>query len=103
MNKRIQDNFIRIETICEEEVCLFNKTIITGNLNEIKRYIQTQETEIKILTKSSDKWFAKKIKQDEEFTKERNKLNNIIDTLITALAEERGIDEDVIREVFINE
>lgn len=80
-----------------------NKEELIMLLNESLKVIQKQENEIKFLTEKSDKWFAKKMKQDEEFTKERNKLNNIIDSLITALAEERGTDEDEIREVFVNE
>ena len=80
-----------------------NKEELIMFLNESLQIIKKQENAINTLTKASNKWFAKTVKQDEEFTKERNKLNNIIDTLITALAEERGTDEDEIREVFINE
>lgn len=80
-----------------------NKEELITLLNESLRIIQRQENEIKQLTVSSDKWFNKKIKQNEEFGKERNKLEKIIDKLIIALAEERGTDEDEIREVFLNE
>ena len=37
--EEIENSFIRIETICKKEVCLFNQPIIEGNLNQIKRYI----------------------------------------------------------------
>lgn len=80
-----------------------NKEELITLVNESSKIIQKQEKEIQQLTLSSDKWFNKKIKQNEEFEKEINKLNNIIDRLITALAEERGTDEDEIKEVFLNE
>ena len=43
--EEIENNFIRIETICKKEVCLFNQPIIEGNLNQIKRYIIQLESD----------------------------------------------------------
>lgn len=43
--EEIENSFIRIETICKKEVCLFNQPIIEGNLNQIKRYIIKLETD----------------------------------------------------------
>lgn len=40
MEEDIKNSFNRIETIMNNEVCEFNKTIIEGNLNVIKRYIE---------------------------------------------------------------
>lgn len=43
--EEIENSFIRIETICKKEVCLFNQPIIEGNLNQIKRYIIQLESD----------------------------------------------------------
>lgn len=80
-----------------------NKEELITLLNESLIIIKKQEQEIKESNKASDKWFNKMIKRDEEFSKERKQLEGTIDRLITALAEDRGTDEEEIREVFINE
>lgn len=63
--EEIENSFIRIETICKKEVCLFNQPIIEGNLNQIKRYIIQLE---------SDK--QKLIKKLEEIIKETSQNIN---------------------------
>lgn len=65
--EEIENSFIRIETICKKEVCLFNQPIIEGNLNQIKRYInQLESREQKLIEK------LEKVKQKDE---EWNALN----------------------------
>ena len=63
LNKEeIENSFIRIETICKKEVCLFNQPIIEGNLNQIKRYIiQLESDKQKLIEK-----LEKKIRYYEE-------------------------------------
>ena len=43
--EEIESSFKIIETICDEEICLFNKTIVKGNVNQIKRYISQLESD----------------------------------------------------------
>lgn len=60
--EEIENSFIRIETICKKEVCLFNQPIIEGNLNQIKRYIiQLESDKQKLIEK-----LEKKIRYYEE-------------------------------------
>lgn len=69
--------------------------------------IERQNKSIEILVaqkeqfkKDSDKWFETTVRQAEKFIKINDKKDKTIDKLIECLAEERGTDEDEIREVF---
>lgn len=54
--EEIENSFIRIETICKKEVCLFNQPIIEGNLNQIKRYIiQLESDKQKLIEKLEER------------------------------------------------
>ena len=53
--EEIENSFIRIETICKKEVCLFNQPIIEGNLNQIKRYIIQLESDKQKLIEKLEK------------------------------------------------
>lgn len=57
--EEIENSFIRIETICKKEVCLFNQPIIEGNLNQIKRYIiQLESNKQKLIEKLEEEKFT---------------------------------------------
>lgn len=77
------------------------------NAETILNLIETQNKSIEILVaqkeefkKDSNKWFKKLQEEHTKYEKINDRKNKIIDKLITALAEERGTDEDEIREVF---
>ena len=53
--EEIENSFIRIETICKKEVCLFNQPIIEENLNQIKRYIIQLESDKQKLIEKLEK------------------------------------------------
>lgn len=72
--EEIENSFIRIETICKKEVCLFNQPIIEGNLNQIKRYIiQLESDKQKLIEK------LEKIKYDLEFDRRKNNYSYLYD------------------------
>lgn len=53
--EEIQSSFKIIETICDEEICLFNKTIVQGNVNQIKRYIDQLKSDKQKLIEKLEK------------------------------------------------
>lgn len=53
--EEIESSFKIIETICDEEICLFNKTIVKGNVNQIKRYISQLESDKQKLIEKLEK------------------------------------------------
>lgn len=72
---------------------LFNKNAV----------IERQEKEIEQSNSFSAKWFKRLQEKRKEYEKSKIKSDKAIDKLITALAEERGTDEEEVREVFLNE
>ena len=66
--EEIENSFIRIETICKKEVCLFNQPIIEGNLNQIKRYI--------IQLESDKQKLIEKLEETIDFTKTSKDLTS---------------------------
>lgn len=72
--EEIKNSFIRIETICKKEVCLFNQPIIEGNLNQIKRYIKQLESDKQKLIEKLEK-----IKYDLEFDRRKNNYSYLYD------------------------
>ena len=72
--EEIENSFIRIETICKKEVCLFNQPIIEGNLNQIKRYIiQLESDKQKLIEK------LEKIKYDLEYDRRMDNYSYLSD------------------------
>lgn len=75
--EEIENSFIRIETICKKEVCLFNQPIIEGNLNQIKRYI--------IQLESDKQKLIEKLEEDKETLKKENADGTLQDYVIRLL------------------
>ena len=86
---------------------------VTENYNAIKtvlnlidkmfEIIDNKNKTIESLSLESDKWFISSVNKQKAYVELERKTDEIIDELITALAEERGIDEDEIREDFLND
>ena len=69
MEEDIKNSFNRIETIMNNEVCEFNKTIIEGNLNVIKRYIENLINRNKQLEERSNRINEQNIKYQNTLEK----------------------------------
>ena len=69
--EEIKENFNRIETIIKQEVCLFNQTIIQGNLNQIERYIENILAYIERLEKENEEY---KIKENSRIVGKYNEI-----------------------------
>ena len=67
------------------------------NMLRENKELKAQVNETK---KDSDKWFRKLQEETEKFIKINDKKDKTIKILIECLAEERGTDEDEVREVF---
>ena len=61
----IKESFNRIETIIKQEVCLFNQTVVQGNINQIKRYIENILADRERLEEKANKYdsLVEKIKE----------------------------------------
>ena len=82
--EEIKNSFIRIETICKKEVCLFNQPIIEENLNQIKRYIiQLESDKQKLIEK------LEKLKQDIENSIPRQVVKEKVKEVIELIESEQ--------------
>lgn len=80
--EEIENSFIRIETICKKEVCLFNQPIIEGNLNQIKRYIiQLESDKQKLIEKLEEAIDFTKTSKDSTSKAKIEVLENILKIL----------------------
>lgn len=80
--EEIENSFTKIEIICKQEVCLFNQTIIEGNLNQIKRYI--------IQLESDKQKLIEKLEEDKETLKKENADETLQDYVIKLLEIVKG-------------
>lgn len=76
---------------------------ILNLIEKMKEIIESKNRTIESLSLESDKWFVSSVNKQKAYVELERKTDEIIDELITALAEERGIDEDEIREDFLND
>lgn len=76
---------------------------ILNLIEKMKEIIESKNRTIESLSLESDKWFVSSVNKQKAYVELERKTDEIIDELITALAEERGIDEDKIREDFLND
>lgn len=87
--EEIENSFIRIETICKKEVCLFNQPIIEGNLNQIKRYI--------IQLESDKQKLIEKLEKDKETLKKENADGTLQDYVIRLLEILKGENQVTVK------
>lgn len=87
--EEIENSFIRIETICKKEVCLFNQPIIEGNLNQIKRYI--------IQLESDKQNLIEKLEKDKETLKKENADGTLQDYVIRLLEILKGENQVTVK------
>lgn len=87
--EEIKNSFIRIETICKKEVCLFNQPIIEGNLNQIKRYI--------IQLESDKQKLIEKLEEDKETLKKESADGTLQDYVIRLLEILKGENQVTVK------
>ena len=109
--KAIEDLKILCNEVLGQDDCYkyesYSASEIMTMVDIVLNLIDTQSRSVQILVaqkdefeKDADKWFRKLQEEHTKYEKINDRKNKIIDKLITALAEERGTDEDEIREVF---
>lgn len=77
--------------------------MVLNLIEKMKEIIESKNRTIESLSLESDKWFVSSVNKQKAYVELERKTDEIIDKLITALAEEQGIDEDEIREDFLND
>lgn len=90
--EEIENSFIRIETICKKEVCLFNQPIIEGNLNQIKRYIiQLESDKQKLIEK-----LEKDIREETGYAKWTNSYTKEISPAVTRMISKSKYAQEIL-------
>lgn len=90
--EEIKNSFIRIETICKKEVCLFNQPIIEGNLNQIKRYIiQLESDKQKLIEK-----LEKDIREETGYARWTNSYTKEISQAVTKIISKSKYAQEIL-------
>ncbi len=90
--EEIKNSFIRIETICKKEVCLFNQPIIEGNLNQIKRYIiQLESDKQKLIEK-----LEKDIREETGYARWTNSYTKEISPSVTKIISKSKYAQEIL-------
>lgn len=88
--EEIESSFKIIETICDEEICLFNKTIVQGNVNQIKRYIdQLESDKQKLIDKLEEEHTIAKTKYSETLSSFQYGRLEVIEEILEILKGEK--------------